>query len=39
MMGQMNLYQNHFKKELSTEGDNEPIGIILGAEKDHNLVE
>jgi predicted nuclease of restriction endonuclease-like (RecB) superfamily len=38
-VGQMNLYLNYFKKEESTEGDNEPIGIILGAHKNHILVE
>lgn len=38
-VGQMNLYLNYFKKEESTEGDNEPIGIILGAHKNHFLVE
>ena len=38
-IGQMNLYLNYFKKEESTEGDNEPIGIVLGAYKDHILVE
>lgn len=38
-IGQMNLYLNYFKKEEMTEGDNEPIGIVLGAEKDHVLVE
>ena len=38
-VGQMNLYLNFFKKEESTEGDNEPIGIILGANKNHILVE
>ena len=35
----MNLYLNYFKKEESTEGDHEPIGIILGAYKDKVLVE
>lgn len=35
----MNLYLNYFKKEINTEGDNEPIGIVLGADKDHILVE
>ena len=35
----MNLYLNYFKKEEATEGDNEPIGIILGANKNHILVE
>jgi predicted nuclease of restriction endonuclease-like (RecB) superfamily len=38
-IGQMNLYLNYFKKEESTEGDNDPIGIILGAHKNHILVE
>nr|WP_233174426.1 PDDEXK nuclease domain-containing protein [Elizabethkingia sp. ASV34] len=38
-VGQMNLYLNYFKKEVNTEGDNEPIGIVLGAAKDHVLVE
>jgi predicted nuclease of restriction endonuclease-like (RecB) superfamily len=33
-VGQMNLYLNYFKKEEATEGDNEPIGIILGAKKE-----
>lgn len=38
-IGQMNLYLNYFKKEEATEGDNEPVGIILGAKKNHILVE
>jgi len=38
-VGQMNLYLNYFKKEENTEGDNEPIGIILGAHKNQILVE
>ena len=37
--GQMNLYLNYFRKEENTDGDNEPIGIVLGAYKDHILVE
>jgi hypothetical protein len=35
----MNLYLNYFKKEEATEGDNEPVGIVLGAYKNHILVE
>ena len=35
----MNLYLNYFKTEESVEGDNEPIGIILSADKDEVLVE
>ena len=38
-VGQMNLYLNYFKKEEMAADDNEPIGIVLGAEKDHVLVE
>jgi hypothetical protein len=38
-IGQMNLYLNYFAKEQNTEGDNSPIGIVLGAYKDHILVE
>jgi predicted nuclease of restriction endonuclease-like (RecB) superfamily len=38
-IGQMNLYLNYFKKEEMASDDNEPIGIVLGAEKDHVLVE
>lgn len=38
-IGQMNLYLNYFKTEESVEGDKEPIGIILSADKDEVLVE
>jgi len=38
-VGQMNLYLNYFKNEENTEGDGEPIGIVLAAEKDEILVE
>lgn len=38
-IGQMNLYLNYFKNEESTEGDNPPIGIVLGADKNDILVE
>jgi len=38
-IGQMNLYLNYFKKEEATEGDNEPVGIILGTHKNQILVE
>lgn len=30
---------HYFKKEENVEGDNEPIGIILGASKDDVFVE
>lgn len=32
-IGQMNMYLNYFKTEENTQGDNEPIGIILSAAK------
>lgn len=38
-IGQMNMYLNYFNKEENTEGDNMPIGIVLGAYKDQILVE
>lgn len=38
-IGQMNLYLNYFKYEENTKGDNSPIGIVLGADKNDILVE
>ncbi len=38
-IGQMNMYLNYFKSEESTEDDNPPIGIVLGADKNDILVE
>ena len=38
-IGQMNMYLNYFAKEENVEDDNAPIGIVLGAYKDHILVE
>jgi predicted nuclease of restriction endonuclease-like (RecB) superfamily len=38
-IGQMNMYLNYFKKEEGVEDDNEPVGIILSAEKDDVFVE
>ena len=38
-IGQMNMYLNYFRKEENVDGDNEPIGIVLGAYKDKLLVE
>jgi predicted nuclease of restriction endonuclease-like (RecB) superfamily len=37
-IGQMNLYLNYFKEEENTEGDNEPIGLIIAADKHEFLV-
>ena len=33
-IGQMNFYLNYYKSEMNTEGDTEPIGIVLGSEND-----
>ncbi len=33
-VGQMNFYLNYYRAEMNTEGDTEPIGIILGAYQD-----
>jgi len=33
-IGQMNFYLNYYREEVNTEGDTEPIGIILGAYRD-----
>ena len=38
-MGQMNMYLGYFAKEITEDTDNEPIGIILSAEKDDVMVE
>jgi hypothetical protein len=38
-IGQMNMYLSYFAKEENVEGDNQPIGIVLGAYKDNILVE
>lgn len=38
-IGQMNLYLNYFSAEENMEGDNPPIGIVLGADKNDILVE
>ena len=38
-IGQMNMYIGYFAKEENVEGDNPPIGIILGHYKDELMVE
>ncbi len=38
-IGQMNMYLNYFESEENVDNDNPPIGIVLGAYKDHILVE
>jgi predicted nuclease of restriction endonuclease-like (RecB) superfamily len=38
-IGQMNMYLNYFKAEENMPDDNEPIGIVLAADKDEIMVE
>jgi len=38
-IGQMNLYLNYFAAEESVQGDNPPIGIVLGNSKDELKME
>jgi len=38
-IGQMNMYLNYFKAEENVQGDNDPIGIVLAADKDEVMVE
>ena len=37
-IGQMNMYLNYFKEEENRDDDNEPIGIVLAADKDEIMV-
>lgn len=37
-VGQMNMYLGYFEHEENTEGDNQPIGIVLAKEKNDLLV-
>lgn len=34
-VGQLNMYLNYYRTEINDELDNEPIGIILCADKDN----
>lgn len=38
-IGQMNFYLNYFRSEVCTDGDNAPIGIVLGATADRMSME
>lgn len=38
-IGQMQMYTNYYKRELMNEGDNFPIGLVLGAEADRLVME
>jgi predicted nuclease of restriction endonuclease-like (RecB) superfamily len=38
-IGQLNTYVSWYKKNIMTEGDNPPVGILLCTQRDHALVE
>jgi len=38
-IGQLNTYVSWYKKNIMTEGDNPPVGILLCTDKDHALAE
>ena len=38
-IGQLNTYLNYYKAEIMPENDNDPVGILMVAEKDHALVQ
>ena len=38
-IGQMQMYVNYYKKTQMIEGENEPIGILLCADKDDAVVQ
>ena len=38
-IGQMNFYLNYYREELNTPGDTEPIGIILGSNRDRLVMQ
>jgi len=37
-LGQMQMYTHYYERELMTEGDNPPIGIVLCADKSESVV-
>ena len=38
-IGQMNFYLNYYREEMNTPGDTEPIGIILGSNRDRLVMQ
>lgn len=38
-IGQLNTYVSWYRKNMMTEGDNPPVGILLCTQKDHAMVE
>ena len=38
-IGQLNTYVSWYRRNMMTDGDNPPVGILLCTDKDHTLVE
>jgi hypothetical protein len=38
-IGQLNTYVSWYKKNMMSQGDNPPVGILLCTKRDHTLVE
>ena len=38
-IGQMNFYLNYYKQNMKETGDNDPVGIVLCTQKDHEKVQ
>jgi len=38
-IGQLNTYVSWYRKNMTTDGDNPPVGILLCTDRDHTLVE
>lgn len=38
-LGQLNTYLTWYRKNMMTDGDNPPVGLLLCTQKDHTLVE
>ncbi len=38
-IGQMQLYKHYYEREMMNPGDNPPIGIVLGSERDETVIQ
>ena len=38
-IGQMQLYKHYYEREMMNPGDNPPIGIVLGSERDEAVIQ
>ena len=37
-IGQMQLYKHYYEREMMNPGDNPPIGIVLGSDRDEAII-